>query len=519
MKKLNLGKILNEINENPIRAKEHEIKIIKNGSILCTVSKDPEEVYALAKTIIEDFYLAKDNVFIIDNNGYLSSIGLVFDPDNIDEIALSIPYDKGELPDLKAMEFSAIFKEKMDTFDENEDFNRFRDTLHFNILYEGLKGHRRTFNMPLMLDFSKSKDFSQEYLEYYVNFINENYSVSNMRDDLNLVKYFAGIAIKNKLKFKSMPELFEFFDSMKNYAEKLNISQDKLDKFIKKIKNKFTKFRDLYFDGTPFTEELFLNLSSVHNITSLFIESDDVSYKEFESLVILKKVLTAIITNFSKEILLVLDLNGLPNLYKTISENIDFLKNSQNANILIIGDPNSIKTIPEMEIGSDYFYYKNLDVDSNYTPITKENVYGEKIKGNMNLLLKRPEFSITKKIGSNDILKLKISDEYTKYLTNSDAAQKRKISKLVVKDGPLTGKEILLNADEYIFGRNEFFPSNKLISRRHFKLEFDGENYFISDTSVNGTFINNQKISKSVLTNGDLITLGNNEIVVLFQEE
>jgi pSer/pThr/pTyr-binding forkhead associated (FHA) protein len=65
---------------------------------------------------------------------------------------------------------------------------------------------------------------------------------------------------------------------------------------------------------------------------------------------------------------------------------------------------------------------------------------------------------------------------------------------------------------------NTICISNMGISRRHAKIERDANNTFaISDlNSLNGTFINNSKIKKSALANGDKITIG--KYTILFED-
>jgi pSer/pThr/pTyr-binding forkhead associated (FHA) protein len=65
---------------------------------------------------------------------------------------------------------------------------------------------------------------------------------------------------------------------------------------------------------------------------------------------------------------------------------------------------------------------------------------------------------------------------------------------------------------------NTICISNMGISRRHAKIERDANNSFIiSDlNSLNGTFVNNAKVKKSVLTNGDKITIG--KYTILFED-
>jgi pSer/pThr/pTyr-binding forkhead associated (FHA) protein len=65
---------------------------------------------------------------------------------------------------------------------------------------------------------------------------------------------------------------------------------------------------------------------------------------------------------------------------------------------------------------------------------------------------------------------------------------------------------------------NTICISNMGISRRHAKIERDTNNTFsISDlNSLNGTFINNTKVKKSALSNGDKITIG--KYTLLFED-
>jgi pSer/pThr/pTyr-binding forkhead associated (FHA) protein len=62
---------------------------------------------------------------------------------------------------------------------------------------------------------------------------------------------------------------------------------------------------------------------------------------------------------------------------------------------------------------------------------------------------------------------------------------------------------------------NKICISNMGISRRHAKLEKDsGNNFTLTDfSSLNGTFVNNKKVSKAVLSRGDTITIGKYTIV------
>jgi pSer/pThr/pTyr-binding forkhead associated (FHA) protein len=66
---------------------------------------------------------------------------------------------------------------------------------------------------------------------------------------------------------------------------------------------------------------------------------------------------------------------------------------------------------------------------------------------------------------------------------------------------------------------NKICISNMGISRRHARLEKDsGNNFMLTDfSSLNGTFVNNKKVSKAVLARGDTITIG--KYAILFEPD
>jgi pSer/pThr/pTyr-binding forkhead associated (FHA) protein len=65
---------------------------------------------------------------------------------------------------------------------------------------------------------------------------------------------------------------------------------------------------------------------------------------------------------------------------------------------------------------------------------------------------------------------------------------------------------------------NTICISNMGISRRHSKIERDSNNnYVLSDlNSLNGTFVNNNKVKKTALSHGDKITIG--KYTILFED-
>ena len=80
-------------------------------------------------------------------------------------------------------------------------------------------------------------------------------------------------------------------------------------------------------------------------------------------------------------------------------------------------------------------------------------------------------------------------------------------------------KDIITKKDyPYIIGRdvsNDIVIANKTVSRRHAAIIFDGEECVIEDlNSKNGTFVNDQKITKYSLSDSDVICIGNENISV-----
>jgi pSer/pThr/pTyr-binding forkhead associated (FHA) protein len=61
---------------------------------------------------------------------------------------------------------------------------------------------------------------------------------------------------------------------------------------------------------------------------------------------------------------------------------------------------------------------------------------------------------------------------------------------------------------------NDIRIDNLLVSRRHAKIFREGENYILEDlNSANGTFVNNERISRYFLKDGDIITIGKHQLI------
>jgi pSer/pThr/pTyr-binding forkhead associated (FHA) protein len=86
------------------------------------------------------------------------------------------------------------------------------------------------------------------------------------------------------------------------------------------------------------------------------------------------------------------------------------------------------------------------------------------------------------------------------------------MAKVLLKFKEAVVKEIPLGQDVITIGRkpdNKIMIDNQAVSGHHAKIVNEGTAFFIEDTqSLNGTYVNGQKIFKSELFNGDVILVG-----------
>lgn len=83
--------------------------------------------------------------------------------------------------------------------------------------------------------------------------------------------------------------------------------------------------------------------------------------------------------------------------------------------------------------------------------------------------------------------------------------------KIKITEGFQTGRELLIGNEGLIIGRSEgnLTLNENIVSRKHAVIYKQSEEYFIEDfKSTNGTYINNYRITKSVLKPGDIIKIG-----------
>ncbi|MGO0578103.1 FHA domain-containing protein [Ornithinimicrobium panacihumi] len=88
---------------------------------------------------------------------------------------------------------------------------------------------------------------------------------------------------------------------------------------------------------------------------------------------------------------------------------------------------------------------------------------------------------------------------------------------LIVLRGPNTGARFLLDAEEVSSGRHphsDIFLDDVTVSRRHAVFARDGEGYRVRDVgSLNGTYVNRQRIDDQALQVGDEVQIGKFRLV------
>jgi hypothetical protein len=88
---------------------------------------------------------------------------------------------------------------------------------------------------------------------------------------------------------------------------------------------------------------------------------------------------------------------------------------------------------------------------------------------------------------------------------------------LVVQRGPSAGSRFLLDTEVVAAGRHpdsEIFLDDVTVSRRHAVFDRTGEHFTVSDVgSLNGTYVNRDRIEKVQLTDGDEVQIGKYRLV------
>ena len=95
------------------------------------------------------------------------------------------------------------------------------------------------------------------------------------------------------------------------------------------------------------------------------------------------------------------------------------------------------------------------------------------------------------------------------------------MAKLILKYEAAILKEIPLTQASFTIGRvpgNDLVIDNLAVSGQHAKIFFETDKFALEDlNSLNGTFVNNQRVCKIFLNNGDQVVIGKHTL--LFQDE
>ena len=90
---------------------------------------------------------------------------------------------------------------------------------------------------------------------------------------------------------------------------------------------------------------------------------------------------------------------------------------------------------------------------------------------------------------------------------------------LVVKRGPNAGSRFLLDKDLTTAGRHpesDIFLDDVTVSRRHAEFHRDGTRFVVRDVgSLNGSYLNRERIDEASLTSGDEVQIGKFRLVFL----
>jgi pSer/pThr/pTyr-binding forkhead associated (FHA) protein len=83
---------------------------------------------------------------------------------------------------------------------------------------------------------------------------------------------------------------------------------------------------------------------------------------------------------------------------------------------------------------------------------------------------------------------------------------------IVVKRGPNAGSRFLIDKDVTTAGRHpesDIFLDDVTVSRRHAEFRREDGHFLVRDVgSLNGTYVNRQRVDQTVLANGDELQIG-----------
>ncbi len=92
---------------------------------------------------------------------------------------------------------------------------------------------------------------------------------------------------------------------------------------------------------------------------------------------------------------------------------------------------------------------------------------------------------------------------------------------LIVRRGPAAGTKFILDKDLVAVGRHpqsDIFLNDITVSRRHAEIRRENSGYIVTDLgSLNGTYVNRERVDKSELASGDELQIGKFRLLFLAQ--
>ncbi|TPG18047.1 FHA domain-containing protein [Pedococcus bigeumensis] len=134
----------------------------------------------------------------------------------------------------------------------------------------------------------------------------------------------------------------------------------------------------------------------------------------------------------------------------------------------------------------------------------------------------RPHEPTTMRLpGINDLEQVDTSAEIEVALSKADQATVDALrpgtALLVVLRGPNTGARFLLDDDEVNSGRHpdsDIFLDDVTVSRKHANFRREGDTFVVRDVgSLNGTYVNRERIDEATLQTGDEVQIGKFRLV------
>lgn len=90
---------------------------------------------------------------------------------------------------------------------------------------------------------------------------------------------------------------------------------------------------------------------------------------------------------------------------------------------------------------------------------------------------------------------------------------------LVVRKGPEVGERFFIDRAELTMGRSpesDIFLNDVTVSRCHARLERSGDEVAVVDVgSLNGTYVNNVRVDRALLQDGDVVQVGKFQMVFM----